>query len=189
MRIHCQRQKCSPRSVVSGYISLMLIYVGVRWSSKMRVGWKCGVDLRGGFTDWLECMRGYCTKLQIYVSEQAGLFTYFSTYKPKTELRTLRIYGATNQSINQSINRYSLYHYVLGLHILRTCGSVHGSAGLYIRKFVGLSMTTELAYSFSGFVWLYITVCLDWKLRQQYTWSENVVNLADRNTWQLHINC
>ena len=31
MRIHCQRQRCSPRSVVSVDISLMQIFVGVRW--------------------------------------------------------------------------------------------------------------------------------------------------------------
>ena len=28
---HCQRQRCSPRSVVSGDIRLMPIFVGVRW--------------------------------------------------------------------------------------------------------------------------------------------------------------
>ena len=46
MRIHCQRQRCSPRSVVSVDIRLMPIFVGVHWwdgvkmrvrSSKMRV--------------------------------------------------------------------------------------------------------------------------------------------------------
>jgi len=74
--------------------------------------------MRGGSTDQLECMRGYCTNLRIYVSGQAGLFTYLLTYKPKMELRTLRIYGATNQSINQSL--YHTYYISYGLADLYT---------------------------------------------------------------------
>ena len=40
MRIYCQQQRCSPRSVVSGDISLMQIFVGVHW-------W-CGVKCECG---------------------------------------------------------------------------------------------------------------------------------------------
>jgi len=36
MRLNCQRQRCSPRSVVSGDIRLMPIFVGVHWC-QMRV--------------------------------------------------------------------------------------------------------------------------------------------------------
>jgi len=42
MRIHCQRQICSPRSVVSGDIKLMPIFVGVRCWSWGGVKWECG---------------------------------------------------------------------------------------------------------------------------------------------------
>jgi len=38
--VYCQRQKCSPRSVVSGNIRLMPIFVGVRWWGGVK--WECG---------------------------------------------------------------------------------------------------------------------------------------------------
>jgi len=40
MRIHSQRQRCSPRYVVSGDIRLMSIFVGVRWWCGVK--WECG---------------------------------------------------------------------------------------------------------------------------------------------------
>ena len=40
MRIHYRRQRCSPRSVVSGDISFMPIFVMVRWCGGVK--WECG---------------------------------------------------------------------------------------------------------------------------------------------------
>ena len=40
MRIYCQQQRCSPRSVVSGDISFMPIFIRVRWWGGVK--WECG---------------------------------------------------------------------------------------------------------------------------------------------------
>jgi len=84
--------------------------------------------------------------LRIWTSGAIYLLTYLLTYKSKTEPRTLRIYGATNQSIVISL-RITISYGLADLYMdLRGC--TYGLAGL--------SMTTELAYSLNGFVWLYI---------------------------------
>jgi len=146
---------------------------GRGWS---RTLWKCGADL---LTDWSVCGAIVRTCGSTYLDKRGYLLTYLLI----SLKRSCGLYESTEQEL--PINQ-SLYHYVL--HILRTCRSVHRSAGLYVRL-AGLSMTTQLAYSFTDLCGCTYTVCLDWNSRKQYTWSENVVNLANRNTWQLHINC
>jgi len=89
---------------------------------------------------------GYRTNLRIYGSayRQAEL------YGPKTELRTLRIYRATNQSIIHSLRITDPTDLQI-CRPTRICGAVHtdvrGCLWIY---------TTELSYSLSGFVWVYI---------------------------------
>jgi len=117
------------------------------------------VKVRGGSTGQLECMQGYCTKLRIHVSGQAGIFTYLLTYKPKTELRSCGLYKSTELPINQSINCYIITYYNLHRPILRTrgsvfctriCGAVHTDLRGIVYDY------RAIAYSFSGFVCLYI---------------------------------
>ena len=90
-------------------------------------------------------------------------------HRPKMELRTLRIYGSTNQSINQSI--VHIPHYVI------TYYRSYGLVDLYtdLRGCLWI-YTTELAYSLSKFVWLY-TVHI-WPL-----WTE----IQENNTCEVKI--
>ena len=65
MRIYCKQQRCSPRSVASGDLSLMQVFVGVRWWAGCQMGVRLStmrlfsfdhyifrMKFRTGFTYW-----------------------------------------------------------------------------------------------------------------------------------------
>jgi len=80
--------------------------------------WKCGANLLTA-TDCSVCgsIVQTCGSTHLHTDKRG--------YRPKTDLSCV-LYGSTKLSINQSI-----VYYVL--QILRNCGSVYRSAGLYIR--------------------------------------------------------
>jgi len=39
--LHCQRQRCSPVTLVSGSISFMRVFAGVPWRGDVRQQWGC----------------------------------------------------------------------------------------------------------------------------------------------------
>ena len=86
---HCQRQRCSPRSVVSGDIRLMPIFVGVRWWGGVKCEFSILIDIRN--SHWLYISK--FTRLRAVYWRQMALLVILGPPPPASYSRKVQPYS------------------------------------------------------------------------------------------------